>query len=76
MTPLDHRDRSNRAYPYTELNSCFGDSSDSLNSLNSLKVSLNLERTPLMRCYVTPAHLQDEQMNGDHMYSLFFFILL
>ena len=50
MIPLDHRDRGNRADPYTEPNSCFSDSSDSLNSLNSLnsmKVPLHLEKTPL-----------------------------
>ena len=50
MIPLDHRDRGNRADPYTEHNSCFSDSSDSLNSLNSLnsmKVPLHLEKTPL-----------------------------
>ena len=50
MMPLDHRDRANRADPYTEPNSCFSDSSDSLNSLNSLnsmKVPLHLEKTPM-----------------------------
>ena len=50
MITLDHRDRGNRADPYTEPNSCFSDSSDSLNSLNSLnsmKVLLHLEKTPM-----------------------------
>ena len=47
MMPLDHRDRGNRAEPYTEPNSCFSDSSDSLNSLNLMKVLLHLEKTPL-----------------------------
>ena len=47
MIPLDHRDRGNRADPYTEPNSCFSDSSDSLNTLNSMKVPLHLEKTPL-----------------------------
>ena len=56
MIPLDHRDRGNRADPYTEPNSCFSDSSDSLNLLNSLnsmnllnsmKAPLHLEKTPL-----------------------------
>ena len=52
MIPLDHRDRGNRADPYTEPNLCFSDSSDSLNSLNSLnsmKVPLRLEKTPFTR---------------------------
>ena len=51
MIPQNHRDRGNRADPYTEPNSCFSDSSDSLNSLNSLnsmKVPLHLEKTPLI----------------------------
>ena len=47
VIPQDHRDRGNRADPYTEPNSCFSDSSDSLNSLNSMKVPLHLEKTPL-----------------------------
>ena len=47
MIPQDHRDRGNRADPYTEPNSCFSDSSDSLNSLNSMKVPLHLEKTPV-----------------------------
>ena len=47
MIPLYHRDRGNRADPYTEPNSCFSDSSDSLNSLNSVNVLLHLEKTPL-----------------------------
>ena len=34
MIPLDHRDTGNRTDPYTEPNSCFSDSSDSLNLLN------------------------------------------
>ena len=49
MIPLDHRARGNRADHYTEPNSCFSDSSDSLNSLislNSMKVPLHLEKTP------------------------------
>ena len=37
----------NRADPYTESNSCFSGSSDSLNSLNSMKVPLHLEKTPI-----------------------------
>ena len=45
MIPLDHRDRGNRVDPYTEPNSCFSDSSDSLNSLNAIKVPLHLEKT-------------------------------
>ena len=60
MIPLDHKDRGNRADPYTEPNSCFSDSSDSLNflnSLNSMKVSLHLEKTPL-RYFVTTYTLQ------------------
>ena len=50
MIPLDHRDRGNRADPYTEPNSCLSDSSHSLNSLNSLnsmKILLHLEKTLL-----------------------------
>ena len=47
MIPLDHRDASNRADPNTEPKSCFSDSSDSLNSLNSMKVTLHLEKTPM-----------------------------
>ena len=47
MIPQDHRDRANRADPYTEPNSCFSDSSDSLNSLNSLTVPLHLEKSPM-----------------------------
>ena len=50
MIPLDHRDRGNRADPYTEPNSCFSDSSD---SLNSMKVLLHLEKTPLLHCICT-----------------------
>ena len=42
MIPLDHRDRGNRADPFTEPNSCFSDSSDSLNSLHSLEFFCNL----------------------------------
>ena len=49
MIPLDHRDRGNRADLYTEPNSCFSDSSDYLNSLNSMKVLLHLEKTPTRR---------------------------
>ena len=45
MIPLDHRDRGNRADPCTEPNSCFSDSSYSLNSLNSMKVPFHLEKT-------------------------------
>ena len=48
MIPLDHWARGNRADPYTEPNSCFSDSSDSLNSLNSMKVPLHLEKTPML----------------------------
>ena len=48
MIPQDHRDTGNRADPYTEPNSCFSDSSDSLNSLNSMKVALHLEKTPII----------------------------
>ena len=47
VIPLDHRDTGNRADPYTEPKSCFSDSSDSLNSLNSVKVPLHLEKTPV-----------------------------
>ena len=47
MIPQDHRDMTNRADPYTEPNSCFSESSDSLNSLNSMKVPLHLEKTPM-----------------------------
>ena len=47
MIPLNHRHTDNRADPYTEPNSCFSDSSDSLNSLNSMKVPLHLEKTPM-----------------------------
>ena len=48
MIALDHRDRGNRANPYTEPYSCFIDSSDSLNllnSLNSMNVPLHFEKT-------------------------------
>ena len=45
--PLSHKATGNRADPYTEPNSCLSDFSDSLNSLNSLKVLLHLEKTPL-----------------------------
>ena len=44
MIPPDHRDTGNRPDPYTEPNSFFNDSSD---SLNSMKVPLHLEKTPL-----------------------------
>ena len=47
MIPLDHRDTGNRADPYTESNSCFSDSSDSLNSMNWMKVLLHLEKTSI-----------------------------
>ena len=50
MIPPDHRDTGNRADLYTKPNSCFSDSSDSLNSLNSMKVPLHLEKTPIA-CY-------------------------
>ena len=43
--PLSHRATSNRADPYSEPNSCLSDFSDSLNSLNSMKVLLHLEKT-------------------------------
>ena len=42
-----HRDTANRADPYIEPNSCFSDFSDSLNSLNSVKILLHLGKTPL-----------------------------
>ena len=70
MIPLDHRDTGNRAYPYTEPNSCFSDSSDSLNllnSLNSMKVPLHLEKTPTLptqcqikatQCRIEPTQCQ------------------
>ena len=45
--PLSHRATSTRADPYSEPNSCLSDFSDSLNSLNSMKVLLHLEKTPL-----------------------------
>ena len=47
MIPLDHRDTGSEADPYTEPNSYFSDSSHSLNSLNSMKVLLHLEKTPM-----------------------------
>ena len=58
MIPLDHRDRGIRADPYTEHNSCFSDSSDSLNSLNSMKVPLHLEKTPLNPMFHTFAEFR------------------
>ena len=48
--PLYHRDNCNRADPHTEPNSASDDFSDSLNflnSVNSMKVLLHLEKTPL-----------------------------
>ena len=42
-----HRATHNRADPYTEPSSCLSDVSDSLNSLDSMKVLLRLEKTPL-----------------------------
>ena len=48
--PLSHRVNCKRADPYTEPNSCLSDFSDSLNSLhsvNSMKVLLHLEKTPM-----------------------------
>ena len=44
MIPLYHRDACNRADSYTEPNSCLRDFSD---SLNSMKVLLHLEKTPI-----------------------------
>ena len=55
--PLSHRATGNRADPYIEPNSCLSDFSDSLNSLNSLKVLLHLEKTPLY-CYTKFFQLQ------------------
>ena len=51
--PLSHRATGNRGDPYTEPNSCLSDFSDSLNSLNSAKVLLHLEKTPvnLFSCF-------------------------
>ena len=43
--PLSHRATGNKADP--EPYSCLSDFSDSLNSLNSMKVLLYLEKTPL-----------------------------
>ena len=43
--PLSLRSTSNRADPYAEPNSCLSDFSDSLNSLNSMKDLLHLEKT-------------------------------
>ena len=48
MILLYHRDTCNRADPYTEPSTCFSDFSDSLNSLDSMKVLLHLEKTPLL----------------------------
>ena len=47
MIPLYHRDTGNSVDPYTEPYSCFSDFSDSLNSLNLMKVLLHLWKTPL-----------------------------
>ena len=44
---LYHSATDNRADPYTKPNSCLSDFSDSLNSLNSVKVLLHLEKTPM-----------------------------
>ena len=60
MIPLDHRDRGNRADPFSEPNSCFSDSSDSLNSLNSMKVPLHLEKTLIK----APLHLEKTPMSS------------
>ena len=49
--PLSHRATGNRPDPYTEPNSCLSDFSDSLNSLNSMKVLFHLEKTPLYLYY-------------------------
>ena len=48
---LSHRATGNRADPYTEPKSClsdFSDSPNSLNLLNSMKVLLHLEKTPVI----------------------------
>ena len=44
--PLSHRDNCKRAITCTEPNSCLSDFSD---SLNSMKVLLHLEKTPMTR---------------------------
>ena len=44
------RTHYNRADPYIEPNSYFSDFSDSLNSLNSVKVLLHLGKTPMIMC--------------------------
>ena len=49
-TRPDHRDTGNRADPYTEPNTCFSDSSD---SLNSMKVLLHLEKTRMWQQYLS-----------------------
>ena len=68
--PLSHRATGNRADPYTEPNSCLSDFSDSLNSLillNSMKIFLHLEKTPLstsnydhliakLTCFILKSH--------------------
>ena len=64
MIPLDHRDTDNRANPYTEPNSRFSDSSDSLNSLNSTKVPLHLQKTPFFTCYYD--NLLPVQLDSGH----------
>ena len=69
MIPPDHRDRGNRADPYTEPNSCFSDFSDSLNSLNSLnsmKVLLHLEKTPMLISILVSFNLSWELHHCDH----------
>ena len=43
--------QQSRADLHTEPNSCLIDFSDSLNSLNSLKVLLHLEKTPMLRVW-------------------------
>ena len=50
---LYHSATGNTVDPYTEPNSCLSDFSDSLNSLNSAKVLLHLEKTPvnLFSCF-------------------------
>ena len=47
MAPLYQRDKGNKPDPKTEPNSCFSDFSDSVNSLNSMKVLLHLGKTPV-----------------------------
>ena len=44
MIPLSYRDTCNRGVPYTEPNLCLSDFSDYLNSLNSMKVLLHLDK--------------------------------